>query len=222
LTHTPAARITIDNGSGYNGRILVTGASAEKANFTVTPGDKGRWRYKKKDDAVKIVAATLTVTFTKIKCVEEEDGPGSTAEYYWTMKVDGETISERKDKDGQRWDAKKNDVLDISEKSFTKAFCYSPQNPIPVDIEIWEDDAGEDSDPEHTPDDHIGTTKAKLIYHYNADAWQWGYRANGHENGNQGLNSYKQINEGYEEEFTEQYRTDDGDTDVTIKISWKE
>ena len=70
------------------------------------------------------------------------------------------------------------------------------------------------------PDSHI----PKLMYHYNADAWQWGYRDSGHENGNQGVNIYKQINEGSanEVEFTEQYRHSDGDTDVTIKISWKE
>ena len=229
LTHTPAARITINNGSGYNGRILAAGASAEKANFTVTPGDKGAWRYKEKDNAVKIVAATLKVTFTQIKCVAEHDS-GSNGEYYWTMKVGGEMISERKDENGKdkhgkwkRWVVGDGATLDISGESFSKEFCYSPNDPIPVDIEIWEDDDDtENSDPKNTSDDHIGTTQAKLIHHYNADVWQWGYRDSGHENGNQGKNFYHQINNGYEVEFTEQYRHSEGDTDVTIKISWKE
>ena len=97
----------------------------------------------------------------------------------------------------------------------TEVYFFEKIETIPVDIDIWEYDKSSN-------DDHIGTTKAKLTYHYNADAWQWRYRADGHENGNQGVNIYKQINEGYEVEFTEQYRTNDGDTDVTIKISWKE
>ena len=213
LTNTPAARITPD--SYTDGRVLATGA-AEKANFTVTPKNGNEhWRYKKKDGVIKFVPATLTVTFVKIKCVEEHDA-GPSAEYYWQMKVNGEMISEIEDQSGQYWVAGDGDHKDI-DASFTRKFnFFSLNETIPVNIEIWEDD--------NDGDDHIGTTDAKLMYHYNADAWQWGYRDSGHENGNQGVNIYKQINEGSanEVEFTEEYRHSDGDTDVTIRISWKE
>ncbi|UTD13872.1 InlB B-repeat-containing protein [Treponema denticola] len=213
LSHHPAARITPN--SYTDGRVLATGA-AEKANFTVTPKNGNEhWRYKKKDGVIKFVPATLTVTFVKIKCVEEHDA-GPSAEYYWQMKVNGEMISEIEDQSGQYWVAGDGDHKDI-DASFTRKFnFFSLNETIPVNIEIWEDD--------NDGDDHIGTTDAKLMYHYNADAWQWGYRDSGHENGNQGVNIYKQINEGSanEVEFTEQYRHSEGDTDVTIKISWKE
>lgn len=211
LTNTPAARITPD--SYTNGRVLATGA-AEKANFKVTPKNGTEyWRYNKKDGVIKFVPATLTVTFVKIKCVRVDDGD-SDSEYFWTMNVAGKNppISElTKDK---KWVAQAGWSKNINE-SFTETYFFEKSEAIPVDIDIWEYDKS-------SADDHIGTTKAKLMYHYNADAWQWGYRGSGHENGNQGVNIYKQINNGYEVEFTEQYRTSDGDTDVTIRISWKE
>ena len=214
LTKKPAARITPD--SYTDGRVLATGSNAEKANFKVTPQDGNKyWRYNKKDGVIKFVPATLTVTFVKLKCVEEKDGAGDEAEYYWTMKVDGVMVDDQFD-ENSTCDLKTGQSYTIN-KSFTESFSFFPADKeIPVDIEIYEEDNG--------PDDHIGTTKAKLMYHYNADAWQWGYRGSGHENGNQGVNIYKQINEGSanEVEFTEQYRHSDGDTDVTIKISWKE
>jgi len=214
LTKKPAARITPD--SYTDGRVLATGSNAEKANFKVTPQDGNKyWRYNKKDGVIKFVPATLTVTFVKLKCVEEKDGAGDEAEYYWTMKVDGVMVDDQFD-ENSTCDLATGQIHTIN-KSFTESFSFFPANKeIPVDIEIYEEDNG--------PDDHIGTTKAKLMYHYNADAWQWGYRDSGHENGNQGVNIYKQINEGSanEVEFTEQYRHSDGDTDVTIRISWKE
>lgn len=213
LSHHPAARITPN--SYTDGRVLATGA-AEKANFKVTPQDGNKyWRFKKQGGEVKFVPATLTVTFVKLKCVEEKDGAGDEAEYYWTMKVDGVMVDDQFD-ENSTCDLATGQSYTIN-KSFTESFSFFPANKeIPVDIEIYEEDNG--------PDDHIGTTKAKLMYHYNADAWQWGYRDSGHENGNQGVNIYKQINEGSanEVEFTEQYRHSDGDTDVTIRISWKE
>ena len=152
LTHEPAAKIRLAD--YQKNRVLAVGEHAKKENFKLAPDGGNNWRYKKVGNEVKFVTGKLTYTIEKIISIKEHDG-GTWAEYYWTMRVDGETISERKDKNNQRWDAKKNDVLDISGKSFTKVFCYSPQNPIPVDIEIWEDDAGENSDPNHTPDDHI-------------------------------------------------------------------
>ena len=216
LTKKPAARITPD--SYTDGRVLATGA-AEKANFKVTPKNGSEyWRYNKKDDVIKFVPATLTVTFVELKCVRVDD-KDSDSEYFWTMNVDGKNppISElTKD---NLWVAQAGWSKNINE-SFTESFSFFPkEKKIPVDIEIWEYDKS-------SPNDHIGTTKAQLTYHYDHDAWQWGYVASGHENGNQGLNNYKLITEGEgpanEVEFTEQYRTGDGDTDVTIKISWKE
>ena len=214
LSHRPAARITPNEYTG--GRVLATGA-AEKANFTVTPQDGNKyWRYNKKDGVIKFVPATLTVTFVKLKCVTNKDS-GGTAEYYWTMEVDG-TIVDNQFDENSTCDLATGQSYTIN-KSFTESFSFFPADKkIPVNIEIYEEDNG--------PDDHIGTTKARLTYHYTHDAWQWGYVASGHENGNQGLNSYKLITEGEgpanEVEFTEQYRHGKGDTDVTIKISWKE
>jgi len=81
LANNPAAQITPD--SYTDGRVLATGASAEKTNFTVTPKNGNEhWRYKKKGNEIKFVAATLTVTFVEIKCVAEHDA-GPSAEYYW-------------------------------------------------------------------------------------------------------------------------------------------
>lgn len=212
LSHHPAARITPN--SYTNGRVLATGA-AEKANFKVTPKNGNEyWRYNKKDGVIKFVPATLTVTFVKLKCVKEKDY-GDTAEYYWTMKVNGVMVDDQFN-ENSTCELATGQIHTIN-KSFTESFSYFPADKkIPVDIEIYEEDNGSDN--------HIGTTKASLWYHYNADAWQWGYRGSGHENGNQGVNTYKQINEGsaYEVEFTEQYRHSEGDTDVTIRISWKE
>ena len=211
LTNTPAARITPD--SYTDGRVLATGSNAEKANFKVTPQDGNKyWRYNKKDGVIKFVPATLTVTFVELKCVEEKD-IGDEAEYYWTMEVNGVMVDNQFN-EYNTCDLKNGQSYTIN-KSFTESFSFFPEDKkIPVNIEIYEEDGG--------PDDHIGTTKAKLSYQYNNDAWHWGYVANGHENGNQGLNGYKLITEGHEVEFTEQYRHDDGDTDVTIRISWKE
>ncbi|UTC76218.1 hypothetical protein E4O03_05835 [Treponema sp. OMZ 792] len=211
LTHRPAARITPNEYT--DGRVLATGAAAERDNFKVTPKNGTEyWRYKKKGDVIKFVKAELKVTFVKIKCVKNKD-IGGKAEYYWTMKVDGVMVDDQFDANSTCELA--TGQIHTIDKSFTRTFKYFPAGiEIPVNIEIYEEDNG--------PDDHIGTTKAKLTYHYNHDAWQWGYVANGHENGNQGLNGYKLITEGDEVEFTEEYRHNDGDTDVTIKIRWQD
>ena len=212
LTKKPAARITPD--SYTDGRVLATG-DAEKANFTVTPKNGSEhWRYKKKDGVIKFVPATLTVTFMEIKCVKVNDA-GDTAEYYWTMKVNGKILSEREDKSGKRWEnVATGDTLDISEESFRKEFRYFPVHPIPVDIDIHEDDV--------SGDDDMGTTKALLTYDYDNDQWKWAYNGS-QSNGNQESNTDIRIGDGKTETFTEEYRNKDkGDTDVTIRISWKE
>ena len=210
LTNTPAARITPSNYT--DGRVLATG-DAEKANFTVSPDSDGdKWRYKKVGNEIKFVPATLTVTFTEIKCVvEHDDGPNG--EYYWTMKVDGSTVHKRPK--NNLWVAGDNTTLPIN-KSFTRSFSYFPAS-ISVDIEIWEHD--------DSFDDHVGTTKAHLTYNYDDDQWKWAYDGgnwNTNPKRNEMSNPNVIIGDGGEEIFTEQYRTSDGDTDVTIKISWKE
>ena len=210
LSHHPAARITPN--SYTNGRVLATGA-AEKANFKVTPQDGNKyWRYKKQGGEVKFVPAKLKVTFNKIKCVEEHDD-GPNGEYYWTMKVDGIIVHERLK--NNLWVAGDNTTLPIN-KSFTRSFSYFPAS-IPVDIEIWEHD--------DSFDDHVGTTKAHLTYNYDDDQWKWAYDGgnwNTNPKRNEMSNPNVIIGDGYEEAFTEQYRTNDGDTDLTITISWKE
>lgn len=232
LSHHPAARITPNEYTG--GRVLATGA-AEKANFKVTPQDGNKyWRFKKQGGEVKFVPAKLKVTFNKIKCVEVEDS-SSEAEYYWTMKVGKYVIAERPK--NEVWDAKKGHIYEFIEngeynKYFNWDFSYfpiseiqdinpTPKNYIPVYINIMEYDKSD-------PDDHIGTTKANLTYDYDNDEWNWAYDDNwisGPANelhGNQKKNSSKTIGDGGEEIFTEEYRTNDGDTDLTITISWKE
>ena len=221
LSRKPAALVTPD--SYADGRVLATGSDAEKANFTLSPDSGGnKWRYKKTGSEIKFVPATLKVTFTEIKCVAEHDA-GSTAEYYWTMKVDGQMISERKDQKNKRWEAEDGATLGLGQKSFTETFKFFPASKtIPVNIEIYEDDN------EAGGDDHIGTTKANLTYDYENDQWTWAYDsawASGPADdlhGNKKKNSSKTIDDGGEETFTEQYRHNDGDTDVTIKIRWKE
>lgn len=210
LSHHPAARITPN--SYTDGRVLATGA-AEKANFKVTPQDGNKyWRYKKQGGEVKFVPAKLKVTFNKIKCVEEHDD-GPNGEYYWTMKVDGIIVHERLK--NNLWVAGDNTTLPIN-KSFTRSFSYFPAS-IPVDIEIWEHD--------DSFDDHVGTTKAHLTYNYDDDQWKWAYDGgnwNTNPKRNEMSNPNVIIGDGYEEAFTEQYRTNNGDTDLTITISWKE
>ncbi|UTC65491.1 hypothetical protein E4O00_05080 [Treponema sp. OMZ 788] len=207
LTNTPAARITPNEYT--DGRVLATGAAAERDNFKVTPKNGTEyWRYKKKGDVIKFVKAELTVTFVKIKCVAEHDASNQ-GEYYWTMKVDGQIIHERPE--SNLWRAGDGDTLSIN-KSFTRSFSYVPAQ-IPVNIEIWEDDN------EAGGDDHIGTTKAKVTYDYDNDRWVWTYDGS-LENGNQGKNHRIEINDGQEKSFTEEYRHSDGDTDVTMKIKW--
>ena len=225
LSHHPAARITPNNYT--NGRVLATGA-AEKANFKVTPQDGNKyWRFKKQGGEVKFVPAKLKVTFNKIKCVEVEDA-SSEAEYYWTMKVGKYVIAERPS--NSVWDAKKGHIYEFIEngeynKYFNWDFSYfpiseipdintTPKNYIPVYINIMEYDKSD-------PDDHIGTTKAHLTYDYDNDQWKWEYDGS-QSHGNQESNPHITIGDGGEEIFTEEYRTNDGDTDVTITISWKE
>ena len=225
LSHHPAARITPN--SYTNGRVLATGA-AEKANFKVTPQDGNKyWRFKKQGGEVKFVPAKLKVTFNKIKCVEVKDA-SSEAEYYWTMKVGKYVIAERPS--NSVWDAKKGHIYEFIEngeynKYFNWDFSYfpiseipdintTPKNYIPVYINIMEYDKSD-------PDDHIGTTKAHLTYDYDNDQWKWEYDGS-QSHGNQESNPHITIGDGGEEIFTEEYRTNDGDTDVTITISWKE
>ena len=225
LSHHPAARITPN--SYTNGRVLATGA-AEKANFKVTPQDGNKyWRFKKQGGEVKFVPAKLKVTFNKIKCVEVKDA-SSEAEYYWTMKVGKYVIAKRPS--NSVWDAKKGHIYEFIEngeynKYFNWDFSYfpiseipdintTPKNYIPVYINIMEYDKSD-------PDDHIGTTKAHLTYDYDNDQWKWEYDGS-QSHGNQESNPHITIGDGGEEIFTEEYRTNDGDTDVTITISWKE
>ena len=218
LTNTPAARITPD--SYTDGRVLATGA-AEKANFKVTPKNGTEyWRYNKVGNEIKFVKAELRITFTKIKCVEVKDG-SSEAEYYWTIKVGEDTIDEKKSNQKYMWDAQNKAERSIN-KFFKRDTNPFPVASIPVNIEIWEYDKTES-------DDHIGTTKAHLTYDYDNDQWKWAYDSGNNwwknekgKKANDRKNPNITIGDGGEQTFTEEYRNDDGDTDVTIKISWKE
>lgn len=131
------------------------------------------------------------------------------------MKVDGDMISECQE--SHPWEAGDNSTLSLNE-SFSRTFNFCPVNPIPVNIEIHEDDNSAGGD-------DLGTTKANLTYDYDSDQWRWTYdgsQLNGDNEGNTSANSDIRIGDGDEKTFTEHYFTRDGDTDVTIKIKWKE
>lgn len=220
LSKTPSARITPD--SYTDGRVLVKGSDADKVDFTVTPeGGNKYWRYKKVGDEIKFVSATLNVLFKEIKCVRVDDGPGRTAEYYWTMKVNGQMISERKDGNGHTWDAAAGDTLSIN-KNAQRSFSYFPVGEIPVRIDIYEDDGGSGGIV-GSGDDYMGTTMANLTYDYDNDRWTWTYDSGAWEkHGNQLKNHNVTISDdGVTKRFTEEYRGNDGDTDVTLEISWR-
>ena len=221
LTHTPAAKIKLAD--YQKNRVLAVGEHAKKENFKLAlDGSGNNWRYKKVGDKIKFVTGKLTVTFGRIKCVRVDDGLGNKdAEYYWTMKVDGAMISERKDGDKHTWKAKAGDTLDIN-KNAQRSYSYFPVAEIPVDIDLYEDDGGSGGIA-GSGDDYMGTTKAKLIYNYDNDAWTWVYAGgNWNKHGNKLKNPNIAIGNGYEEAFTEQYRTNDGDTDLTLEISWRD
>ena len=221
LTHTPAAKIKLAD--YQKNRVLAVGEHAKKENFKLAlDGSGNNWRYKKVGDKIKFVTGKLTVTFGRIKCVRVDDGLGNKdAEYYWTMKVDGAMISERKDGDEHTWKAKAGDTLDIN-KNAQRLYSYFPVAEIPVDIDLYEDDGGSGGIA-GSGDDYMGTTKAKLTYNYNNDAWTWVYAGgNWNKHGNKLKNPNIAIGNGYEEAFTEQYRTNDGDTDLTLEISWRD
>ena len=221
LTHTPAAKIKLAD--YQKNRVLAVGEHAKKENFKLAlDGSGNNWRYKKVGDKIKFVTGKLTVTFGRIKCVRVDDGLGNKdAEYYWTMKVDGAMISERKDGDEHTWKAKAGDTLDIN-KNAQRSYSYFPVAEIPVDIDLYEDDGGSGGIA-GSGDDYMGTTKAKLTYNYDNDAWTWVYAGgNWNKHGNKLKNPNIAIGNGYEEAFTEQYRTNDGDTDLTLEISWRD
>ena len=221
LTHTPAAKIRVAD--YQKNRVLAVGEHAKKENFKLAlDGSGNNWRYKKVGNEVKFVTGKLTVTFDRIKCVRVDDGLGNNdAEYYWTMKVDGAMISERKDGDKHTWKAKAGDTLDIN-KNAQLSYSHFPVGEIPVDIDLYEDDGGSGGIV-GSGDDYIGTTKAKLTYNYDNDAWTWVYAGgNWNKHGNKLKNPNIAIGNGYEEAFTEQYRTNDGDTDLTLEISWRD
>ena len=221
LTHEPAAKIRVAD--YQKNRVLAVGEHAKKENFKLAlDGSGNNWRYKKVGNEVKFVTGKLTVTFDRIKCVRVDDGlSNNDAEYYWTMKVDGAMISERKDGDKHTWKAKAGDTLDIN-KNAQRSYSYFPVGEIPVDIDLYEDDGGSGGIV-GSGDDYIGTTKAKLTYNYDNDAWTWVYAGgNWNKHGNKLKNPNIAIGNGYEEAFTEQYRTNDGDTDLTLEISWRD
>ena len=221
MTHTPAAKIKLAD--YQKNRVLAVGEHAKKENFKLAlDGSGNNWRYKKVGDKIKFVTGKLTVTFGRIKCVRVDDGLGNKdAEYYWTMKVDGAMISERKDGDEHTWKAKAGDTLDIN-KNAQRSYSYFPVAEIPVDIDLYEDDGGSGGIA-GSGDDYIGTTKAKLTYNYDNDAWTWVYAGGTWDkHGNKLKNPNIAIGNGYEEAFTEQYRTNDGDTDLTLEISWRD
>ena len=135
------------------------------------------------------------------------------------MKVDGDMISECQE--SHPWEAGDNSTLSLNE-SFSRTFNFCPVNPIPVNIEIHEDDNSAGGD-------DLGTTKANLTYDYEHDEWKWAYDSGNNwwknekgEKANDRKNSNITIGDGDEKTFTEEYRNADGDTDVTIRISWKE
>ncbi|UTY28888.1 InlB B-repeat-containing protein [Treponema putidum] len=89
LTNKPAAKIRVAD--YQKNRVLAVGERAKKENFKLAPDGGNNWRYKKVGNEVKFVTGKLTYTIEKIISVEEHDGL-TDAEYYWTMKLDGQNV----------------------------------------------------------------------------------------------------------------------------------
>ena len=87
LTHTPAAKIRVAD--YQKNRVLAVGERAKKENFQLAPVGGNNWRYKKVGNEVKFVTGKLTYTIEKIISIKEHDA-ATWAEYFWTMKVNGE------------------------------------------------------------------------------------------------------------------------------------
>ena len=87
LTHTPAAKIRVAD--YQENRVLAVGERAKKENFKLAPDGGNNWRYKKVGDKIKFVTGKLTYTIEKIISIKEHDA-ATWAEYFWTMKVNGE------------------------------------------------------------------------------------------------------------------------------------
>ena len=224
LTHTPAAKIRVAD--YQENRVLAVGERAKKENFKLAPVGGNNWRYKKVGDKIKFVTGKLTVTFDKIKCVKADDGWGDKQnEYYWTMNVANKNppVSKLEDGDGNTWKAEAGDERDINAGANQSCSDSSAADrPIPVYIDLYEDDGGSGGIA-GSGDDYMGTTMALLTYNYDKDQWKWEYEgSNWNKHGNLLKNPDITINNGYEETFTEKYKVSSGDTNVTITISWRD
>ena len=224
LTYTPAAKIRVAD--YQKNRVLAVGEHAKKENFKLAPVGGNNWRYKKVGDKIKFVTGKLTVTFDKIKCVKADDGWGDKQnEYYWTMNVANKNppVSKLEDGDGNTWKAEAGDERDINASASQSCSDSSAADrPIPVYIDLYEDDGGSGGIV-GSGDDYMGTTMALLTYNYDKDQWKWEYEgSNWNKHGNLLKNPDITINNGYEETFTEKYKVSSGDTNVTITISWRD
>lgn len=162
----------------------------------------------------------------EIKCVKADDGWGDKQnEYYWTMNVANENppVSKLEDGDGNTWKAEAGDERDINASASQSCSDSSAADrPIPVYIDLYEDDGGSGGIV-GSGDDYMGTTMALLTYNYDKDQWKWEYEgSNWNKHGNLLKNPDITINNGYEETFTEKYKVSSGDTNVTITISWRD
>ncbi|UTC68128.1 MULTISPECIES: hypothetical protein [unclassified Treponema] len=89
LANKPAAKIRVAD--YQKNRVLAVGEHAKKENFQLAPVGGNNWRYKKVGNEVKFVTGKLTYTIEKIISIKEHDG-ATDAEYYWTMKLDGQNV----------------------------------------------------------------------------------------------------------------------------------
>ncbi|UTC61532.1 hypothetical protein E4O05_08195 [Treponema sp. OMZ 787] len=89
LTNKPAAKIRVAD--YQKNRVLAVGERAKKENFKLAPDGGNNWRYKKVGNEVKFVTGKLRYTIEKIISIKEHDG-ATDAEYYWTMKLDGQNV----------------------------------------------------------------------------------------------------------------------------------
>ena len=147
LTHEPAAKIRLAD--YQKNRVLAVGEHAKKENFKLAPDGGNNWRYKKVGDEIKFVTGKLTYTIEKIISIEEHDGT-TWAEYYWTMQIDGKTVSRKKP--GQSWkpktptDKKKPRPEYQINESKTVLFDYTDDKTVGAYFLIKEEDHGTGGD----------------------------------------------------------------------------
>ena len=203
LTHTPAAKIRVAD--YQKNRVLAVGERAKKENFKLAPVGGKNWRYKKVGDEIKFVTGKLTYTIEKIISIKEHD-TGTDAEYYWTMKVNGENVHSL-DRDSAWKPKKKGKTYNIN-SSQEVLFDYTDEKTVGADFLIKEKDKSPN------PDDIIANVTKDIKY--KNDQLEFNQKTIP-------LNQGSTISLDQEKSFLlEFHNKDEGEVDVVCRIRWED